>query len=103
ILGLFDSFPVAPPPAPADPMHGSLMMLHLGPGAAISSLVSWLLLGTVLGATADWRPNYSARSWAALYAAAAAIVALAVVAWASPAALPATSAAASSRTLASGP
>jgi hypothetical protein len=103
ILGLLDPFPVAAPPAPADPMHGTFMMLHLGPGAAISSLVSWLLLGTVLGATADWRPNYSARSWAALYAAAAAIVVLAVVAWAIPASLPATSAAAASRTLASGP
>jgi hypothetical protein len=102
ILGLLDPFPVAPPPAPPDPMHGSLMMLHLGVGAALSSLVSWLLLGTVLGSTADWRPTYSARSWAVLYAAAAAIVVLAVLAWAMPASLPASPAAAS-RTLASGP
>ena len=43
---------------PPDPMHGSLMMLHLGIGAPIAALVAWLLFGAVLGATSGQRPSY---------------------------------------------
>ena len=33
-----------------DPMHATFFMLNLGPGAAVESLVAWLLFGAVLAA-----------------------------------------------------
>jgi quercetin dioxygenase-like cupin family protein len=54
LLGL--AVPAAPsatpaPAPPPDPMQGSFMMLHLGPGAPIAALVAWLMFGALLGGT----------------------------------------------------
>jgi len=38
------------PPLANDPMRVSFFMLNLGPGAAVASLVGWLIFGTVLAA-----------------------------------------------------
>jgi hypothetical protein len=60
LLGLaVPTVPPTTPPAltPPDPMHGSLMMLHLGLAAPLAALIAWLLFGAVLGATARSRSS----------------------------------------------
>ena len=44
------------PVPPVDSMRGSFMMLDLGIGAPIASLIAWLLFGAVLGASAVSQP-----------------------------------------------
>ncbi|MDQ2965219.1 MAG: hypothetical protein M3R57_05175 [Chloroflexota bacterium] len=80
LLGLASPSPaVTTPPAltPPDPMHGSFMMLHLGPGAPIAALIGWVAFGAVLGATAGSRATVQ---WGRRLAAAIAIVAVVAVA-----------------------
>src|SRR5205823_5310063 len=48
IVGLIQGAPPAGD-APNDPMRATFFMLNLGPGAAVESLVAWLLFGAVLG------------------------------------------------------
>ena len=103
LLGLADPFPVPAPPAVPDPMHGTLMMLHLGIGAPLTSLVAWLVFGVVLGATAAWRPDLSRGTWAALFGAAAAAAIAAAAADTLAGFAPAASAAGGARTVATGP
>lgn len=103
LLGLADPFPVPAPPALPDAMHGTLMMLHLGPGAPLSALIAWLVLGAVLGATGDWQPAYSRRTWALLYGTVAAVALLVAVANMLPSATAPPPTATGTRTLASGP
>ncbi|HEY3072049.1 MAG TPA: hypothetical protein VGJ46_04460, partial [Candidatus Limnocylindrales bacterium] len=59
LLGLaFPAGPATTTPAalsPPDPMHGSFMMLHLGIGAPIATLIGWLMFGAVLGAASSSR------------------------------------------------
>ena len=103
VLGFADPFPVPPPPASPDGMHGTLMMLHLGSGAPLAALVAWLILGAVLGATADWRPAYSGLAWAALFGFAAAVAVLVAIASTQPNIPPPATGATGTRTLSSGP
>ncbi|TMF19237.1 MAG: hypothetical protein E6I36_12760 [Chloroflexi bacterium] len=58
IVGLIQGAPPAGD-APNDPMRATFFMLNLGPGAAVESLVAWLLFGAVLaaGRTLDVRPR----------------------------------------------
>lgn len=101
VLGLADPFPVPAPPATPDAMHGTFLMLHLGTGAPLGSLAAWLLLGGVLGATADWRPRMSRATWAVLVGLAPAVAVLVAVLGAQPN-VPPTAAATSTRVLSSG-
>ncbi len=103
LLGLLDPFPVPAPPAAPDAMHGSFMMLHIGLGAPLAALVAWLMLGAVLGATADWRPTFRRRTWAVLLGVAGAIVIFVVVAATRPNIPPQIPGAGATRTLSSGP
>jgi hypothetical protein len=103
LLGFLDPFPVPAPPATPDAMHGTLMMLHLGIGAPLAALVPWLMLGGVLGATAGWQPDYSRRSWALLFGAAAVFAILVAVGVSLPNTPPATSLTSGTRPLSSGP
>ena len=54
VIGLIQGSPPA-----ADPMRATFFMLNLGPGAAVESLIAWLLFGAVLaaGRTLDVRPR----------------------------------------------
>lgn len=103
LLGVTDPFPVPPPPAAPDAMHGTFMMLHLGVGALLAALVPWLLLGAILGATAGWRPDYSRRAWLAAFALAAAIATVVVIARTLPNVPPTAARGNGTRTLSSGP
>jgi quercetin dioxygenase-like cupin family protein len=68
LLGL--AVPAASAPAPAvapppDPMQGSFMMLHLGPGAPFAALIAWVMFGALLGGTSRlslWSGPVTARS-----------------------------------------
>jgi quercetin dioxygenase-like cupin family protein len=80
LLGLISPSPAATtPPAltTPDPMHGSFMMLHLGVGAPIATLIGWVVFGAVLGATAGSRATIP---WSRRFAAAIGIVALVAIA-----------------------
>jgi hypothetical protein len=53
LLGISEPSPApAAPGQPADVMHATVMMYSLGPLAAVSALIAWLLFGAILGATA---------------------------------------------------
>jgi hypothetical protein len=88
----------APPP---DPMVGSFMMLHLGPGAPIAALVAWVVFGAILGATS--RLPVPSRAFAVAIGLAVVVVLVSAAATAVLRATPAPSSVTTARTLATGP
>ena len=74
VIGLIQGSPPA-----TDPMRATFFMLNLGPGAAVESLVAWLLFGAVLATTRtlDVRPRD-------LYLSSGAVALAAVLAFAFP-------------------
>jgi hypothetical protein len=53
LLGISEPSPAVAPGQPADVMHATVMMYTLGPLAAVSALIAWVLFGAILGATAS--------------------------------------------------
>ncbi|TMD25746.1 MAG: hypothetical protein E6I92_11780 [Chloroflexi bacterium] len=81
IVGLIQGAPPAGD-APNDPMRATFFMLNLGPGAAVESLVAWLLFGAVLaaGRTLDVRPRVFYMTGGAVVLAAAVAFAIPIIA-----------------------
>ena len=80
IVGLIQGAPPAGD-APNDPMRATFFMLNLGPGAAVESLVAWLLFGAVLaaGRTLDVRPRVFYMTGGAVVLAAAVAFAIPII------------------------
>ncbi len=62
LLGATEPAATTAPGQAADVMHATVMMYTLGPLAAVSALIAWVLFGATLGATASGNGRRAAGS-----------------------------------------